>query len=214
MAAIVLEGRQKAKAKWIIWTLAATGVCVAAIQQNNVYRVDKLNETRQQIIQRKLEEATGAQEFMKGQLNTLAVLVGKIGESSGTPSVMKQLAAAIKEINQPAAGESPCSDLIAVSRQERFRVDNSSFPFGIRFAVPLVDRNGNAVTAVRVFTDGSVDYAAYDTQRKDRPTVVSHSVTLESDGNSREKELRATIFASTRVSILCADNLTRFSGIP
>jgi len=101
LAASVLNGNARSKALWTVWILAAGGVILSGLQQFNAYRSDMESEKKQAALQAKLQTSLLDAEYMKGQLNSLSVMVGKIGDSRSDPEV-KRMAKAIEKIAEQA----------------------------------------------------------------------------------------------------------------
>jgi hypothetical protein len=97
LAAIVLNGKQKTRALWIVWSLASAGVLMAAIQQYNSYRTDKDHDSKQLALQGKLDSSLLSQARMGGQLDSIGLMIGKMGEKSGDPG-LRTLASAVSKL--------------------------------------------------------------------------------------------------------------------
>jgi hypothetical protein len=104
LAAEVLEREKRTKALWIVWCLAGVGVLFAGGQQYRAYRSDQAiqavqgkRDTDAKQLQGKLDASIQREEYMKGQLGSIALMIGKVGEE-GKSSQIGQLASAIKNI--------------------------------------------------------------------------------------------------------------------
>jgi len=73
------------------------------VQTRKSYEAQRAEQTTQQRdLKQKLDQSLRAQEYMRGQLDSLAIMVGKVAEKS-TDANLKQLAAAIVDASENAA---------------------------------------------------------------------------------------------------------------
>ncbi len=101
----------KAKRKWIylVWTLAGLGVLFAGAQQRLSYLSDAEHDKKivelqdaSKGLQSTVNTSAQRQEYMRGQLESIGVMMGKFGEKSCDPAV-GQLAGAISKMADGAA---------------------------------------------------------------------------------------------------------------
>ena len=109
LATIGIEDPQK-RGWWlrVVWALASIGVGFAALQQVESYRSDSEHDYRISILQKTtdglhdtLSTSLQRQEYMRGQLESISVMVGKVGEKSTDP-VVGQLAGALAKMADTA----------------------------------------------------------------------------------------------------------------
>jgi hypothetical protein len=99
------DSRDQRRAKLVVWGLALAGVLFSALQQAEAYRSDKEHDEKQAILQSKLDTSLQKQEYARGQLDSISVMIGKFGEKSSDP-VLGQLAGAIVKMSQNARAAS------------------------------------------------------------------------------------------------------------
>jgi len=88
------DGTKRRRALILVWGLAALGVVFAGLQQIEAYRSDKEHDASQDTLKSKLDTSLQRQEYMRGQLDSIGLMVGKVGEKTTDPAV-GQLAGAI-----------------------------------------------------------------------------------------------------------------------
>jgi hypothetical protein len=90
LAAEVIDDRKhRRNAMLTVWGLAAIGVLFAGVQQFLVYRSDNVHDA-------KLEASSLQQENMRGQLQSIGLMIGNLGKN-GSNSDMREVAAAIEK---------------------------------------------------------------------------------------------------------------------
>ena len=102
LAASVLAGENRRRALWFVWSLAAVGVFMAGLQQYNAYRSDKDHDDKQIVLQSKLDASLLSQARISGQLDSIGLMLGTIGERNRDVG-LGQLAAAIKKMAENAS---------------------------------------------------------------------------------------------------------------
>ncbi len=100
MATIAIEDERKRRnMKILVWSLAGAGIVAAALQQIDSYRSDKVHEVKQDALQATLNASLQKQEYARGQLDSIGLMIGKVGEKTTDP-VLAQLAGAIARMAQ------------------------------------------------------------------------------------------------------------------
>jgi hypothetical protein len=145
------------RALWTVWGLAAIGVVLSGFQQYLTYRSDRDRDTRQAAMQNKAEAdqkllqaslntSLQRQEYVRGQLDSIALMVSKFGERSPD---LRPLAGAIQHIADTSHSDTLKANIVSLIKDmkaflsERKRVSvgggfgTSTFgstPFGGRSA--------------------------------------------------------------------------------
>jgi len=97
LAATTLDGKTKAWAFVIIGFLTSLGILTGALEQIRIYHSDVVRDSRESTVQSKLDTSIRQEAYVRGQLDSLSLMVGKLGEKSADPAV-KQVAEAIAKI--------------------------------------------------------------------------------------------------------------------
>ena len=126
-----------------IWVLAGIGIVLAGLQQILAYHSDKEHDEKTAKLQSTatglettLDTTLQRQEYMRGQLESISVMVGKVGEKSSDP-VVGQLASAIGKISERQAIDARTLILSAAEPQTQIRLDQQSLgsPHGLAIVV-------------------------------------------------------------------------------
>jgi hypothetical protein len=120
-AEVVDNPRHRRNAMLIVWGLAAIGVVLAGCQQCLVYESDKDHEATQGKLSRQLEASSGQQQFMRGQLDSIGLMIGKFGERNNNPD-MKEFAAIIAKMGQSVRGPAVRVVSVTAPKPNDFRV--------------------------------------------------------------------------------------------
>lgn len=98
-AEVIDNSKHRKNAMLIVWGLALVGVTLAGAQQALVYKSDRQHETDQRQFEenadRKQMDLAKSLEYTRGQLDSISLMVGKVGE--GDPN-MKRLAESIAKM--------------------------------------------------------------------------------------------------------------------
>jgi hypothetical protein len=91
---------------FVIWGLALIGIVLAGLQQIEAFHSDKEHDAKQELIQGKLDTSLQRGEYMRGQLESISLMLGKVGEGQKDPAV-SQLAGVIVKMADNAKASSP-----------------------------------------------------------------------------------------------------------
>jgi len=81
----------------LVWVLACCGVLFAALQQIDAYHSDTEHDSKITNLQSTLNTSLQSEAYMRGQLETIAATIGKLGEKSSDP-VTAELASAVAKM--------------------------------------------------------------------------------------------------------------------
>ena len=93
----VSDPTKKRRWLWAIWSLAGFGVIFAGLQQVEAYHSDTMHDDKIGALQGTLNTSLQRQEYMRGQLETIAATIGKASERSSDPAI-GQLAQTISKM--------------------------------------------------------------------------------------------------------------------
>jgi hypothetical protein len=93
------EQKPRRRAIFAVWTMAILGVVFAGLQQIEAYHSDKDHDEKQEALRSKLDASLQAQQYTRGQLDSIGLMIGKVGERSTDP-VLGQLAGAIVKMTE------------------------------------------------------------------------------------------------------------------
>ena len=103
----ITDHRARTKVLALVWVLAGLGVMFAGLQQVLAYRSDRENSSKVSELQSTttglrgtLDTSLQQQQYMKGQLESISVMIGKVGEKSADQG-MRDLASALSKIAGP-----------------------------------------------------------------------------------------------------------------
>jgi hypothetical protein len=111
-AEVITDRKHRRNATLVVWGLALSCVLLSGLQLALVFRADRRHETEQhdaEVRHRaeqdqltgKLERSMQHQEYMRGQLDSIGLMVGKLGESRSDPALAK-LAESIGKMSNTA----------------------------------------------------------------------------------------------------------------
>ena len=104
------DPQRKRRALWLVWGLAAAGVICCALQQIGAYHSDKEHNEEETTLQGKLDASLQRQEYMRGQLDSIGLMLGKIGEKTndaGLKDFASAISAAIDRMARQLAQQPP-----------------------------------------------------------------------------------------------------------
>jgi hypothetical protein len=107
----ITDPKGRKQALLIVWGLAVIGVVCAGLQQIEAYQSDKEHDQKQSAVQVKLDTSLQRQEYMRGQLDSIGLMLGKVGEKTPDPAV-SQLAGAIIKMADNAKASSPTASVL------------------------------------------------------------------------------------------------------
>ena len=91
------DPKKRVRALLIVWGLAVGGVIAVALQQISSYQADMQHDKQQDALKEKLDANLLAQARMGGQLDSIGLMIGKLGEKTNDPE-LGQLAKAVDAI--------------------------------------------------------------------------------------------------------------------
>jgi hypothetical protein len=94
-AQVIDDKKHRRNAMLTVWGLAALGVLFAGVQQFLVYRSDNVHDA-------KLEASSLQQENMRGQLQSIGLMIGALDKNGNNPD-MREVAAAIERAAKTAS---------------------------------------------------------------------------------------------------------------
>lgn len=114
----------------IVWNLAAVGVVLAGVQQIMTYRADREHERQQQEseqrhkeeqseLKARLESSMQRQEYMRGQLDSIGLMIARLGEGRSDTSLTKLADAIGKMARMPLSGGQAPSEPRCLSEARR-----------------------------------------------------------------------------------------------
>ena len=123
MAITTLEGKKKSWLLIVVGLLAGFGVLTGALQQVGFYRSDSAHENRETgtqakltAVQSDLQSSLQQQAYMRGQLSSISMMIGKLGEKSSDPS-LKQIADTIARMAQPPTQDLLRNEVVALIQE-------------------------------------------------------------------------------------------------
>jgi hypothetical protein len=93
----ITDPKKQKRAIAIVWALAILGVVFAGLQQWQAYHADKEHDVKQQALQDKLEASLQLQQYTRGQLDSISLMIGRAGEKTTDP-VTRRLAEAVSKM--------------------------------------------------------------------------------------------------------------------
>jgi hypothetical protein len=148
------DSKLKFKVILLVWTLAVIGVALAGLQQIEAYRSDLEHDSKISDLQNAANglqvtanTSLQRQEYMRGQLDSISVMIGKVGEKSSDP-VIGQLAGAIAKISDRQSSDARAIVLSAI----HLAIDLDGQPLNGQIVVGKVTADGKNIMLPEIQT--------------------------------------------------------------